>query len=223
MKALDRVGAFSGVVWVLLANIGSALIGEGTGDGGSRGEQILDEAERIAANPWTRLALVLVVLANMALIMFIGYLCWRVRDGRWLATTAIVGGTLAVVSNLMSMALVFTTSNLRNEISPELAHTLDNLDGAGHWVQSLPLGVFVLFVSAAALLTHAFNRVLAWVGIAVGAISIIVLAASGLPVIDDSFAWPFLLVLLWAAVVSLWLGFARTRKPVPSSTAAPAS
>ena len=223
MKTLDRVGAFSGVVWVLLANIGSALIGEGTGDGGSRGEQILDEAERIAANPWTRLALVLVVLANMALIMFIGYLCWRVRDGRWLATTAIVGGTLAVVSNLMSMALVFTTSNLRNEISPELAHTLDNLDGAGHWVQSLPLGVFVLFVSAAALLTHAFNRVLAWVGIAVGAISIIVLAASGLPVIDDSFAWPFLLILVWALVVSLWLGFARTRKPAPSSTAAPAA
>ena len=223
MKTLDRVGAFSGAAWVLLANISSALVGNPTGDGGSRGQQILDEPQRIADNPWTRLALALAILGNMGLIMFIGYLCWRVRDGRWLATTAIVGGTLAVIANLTSMALVLTTSALRDEMSPELAHTLENLDGAGHWVQSLPLGVFVLFVSAAALLTHAFNRVLAWAGVAVGAISIIVLAASGLPVIDDSFAWPFLLVLVWALVVSLWLGFARTRKPAPSSTAAPAS
>lgn len=221
MKALDRVGAFSGAAWVLLANISSALVGEGTGGGGPPGQRILDEAQRIAENPWTRPAYALVIIANMALMMFIGYLCWRVRDGGWLAITAIVGGATAIVAILTSMALVITISTLRNEISPELALALQDLDGAGHLVQSLPLGVFVLFASVAALVTRAFNRVLGWAGVVVGATSIIVFAAGGLPATDEFFAWPFLLVLLWVTVVSLWLGLSRTKKTAPSPAAAP--
>ena len=41
------------------------------------------------------------------------------------------------------------------------------------------------------------GRVLSWAGIAVGATSIVVLAATGLPANEEFFLWPFLLVLLW--------------------------
>ena len=87
-------------------------------------------------------------------------------------------------------------------------------------MQLLPLGVFALFASAAALVTRTLGRVLSWAGIAVGATSIIVLAATGLPANEEFFIWPFLLVLLWIVVLSLRFGFARRRTPTPVSMAA---
>ena len=53
MNAMDRIGAFSGAAYVLLANLGSALIGVGPNGAESPGQRILDEQQRIAENPWT--------------------------------------------------------------------------------------------------------------------------------------------------------------------------
>jgi hypothetical protein len=108
---------------------------------------------------------------------------------------------------------------LRNDMSPQLARALQDVDGAGHLVQLLPFGVFALFASAAALVTRTLGRVLSWAGITIGATSIITLAATGLPANDDFFLWPFLLVLLWIAVLSLRFGFARIRTGTPAAVA----
>lgn len=211
ITALDRIGAFSGLAYVLFANIGSALIGEGSGSAESPGQRILDEQQRFAENPWTPAAFAAVILAQLSLMMFIGYLSARVRDAGWLAMTAIVGGAAAFIANLLSVSLVIAVYVLRNDMSPDLARALIDVDGAGHLVQLLPLGVFVLFVSAAALVTGQLGRVLSWAGIAVGATNIVTLAATGLPTNEDFFLWPFLLVLLWILVISLRFGFARNR------------
>ena len=221
LNAMDRVGAFSGAAYVLLANFGSALIGESSSGAESPGQRILDEHQRYAENPWTSVAFAMVILALMALMMFVGYLCSRVRDAGWLATTALIGGTAALIANFLSVSLLIAVFVLRDDISPELARALQDVDGAGHLVQLLPLGVFVLFASAAALVTRTLGRVLSWAGIAVGATSIIVLAASGLPANDDFFLWPFLLVILWMAVISVRLGFARRRTSTPATVVAP--
>ena len=220
VNAMDRVGALSGAAYVLLANFGSALIGESSTSAESPGQRILDEQQRYAENPWTNVAFAAVILAQMALMVFVGYLCSRVRDAGWLATTALIGGTAALIANFLSVSLLIAVFVLRDDISPELAWVLQDVDGAGHLVQLLPLGVFVLFASAAALVTATLGRVLSWAGIAVGATSIGVLAASGLPANDEFFLWPFLLVLLWMAAVSLRLGFARRRTSTPVAVAA---
>lgn len=222
MNAMDRVGAFSGVAYVVLANVGSALVGEGSTGSESPGQLILDEQQRIAENPWTRVAFAVLVLAQLAFIVFVGYLCSRLRDARWLTTTALVGGTAAVMANLFSMSIVIDVFVLRDDIPPELARALVGLDGAGHLVQLLTLGVFVLFASAAALHTRTLGRVLSWAGLAIGATSIVVFAATGLPEHEDFFLWPFLLVILWLAVISLRLGFARTRDTAAALVAATA-
>jgi hypothetical protein len=219
MNAMDRVGALTGAAYVLLANIGGALIGEGAGGAASPGQRILAEQERIAGNPWTNAAFAVVILAQLAFMIFVGYLCSRVRDAGWFATTALIGGTAAIIANLLSVSIVITVFVLRNDIPPEVARALIDLDGAGHLVQLLPLGVFVLFASAAALVTRALGRVLSWAGIVIGATSIIVLAATGLPSNEDFFLWPFLLFLLWVAVISLRFGFARRS----TTTTAPVS
>jgi hypothetical protein len=214
---MDRVGAFSGAAYVLLANLGGALIGQSSNGAESPGQRILDEQQRYAENPWTNVAFAMVILAQMALMMFVGYLCSRVRDAGWLATTALIGGTAALIANILSLSIVIAVFVLRDDISPELARALQDVDGAGHLVQLLPLGVFALFASAAALVTQTLGRVLSWAGIAVGATSIVVLAATGLPANDEFFIWPFLLVLLWVSVLSLRFGFARRDTATPAA------
>ena len=142
------------------------------------------------------------------------------RFAGWLATTALIGGTAALIANFLSLSIVIAVFVLRDDMSPELARALQDVDGAGHLVQLLPLGVFVLFASAAALVTRTLGRVLSWAGIAVGATSIVVLAATGLPADEEFFIWPFLLVVLWMAVISLRLGFARGRAATPAAVEA---
>ncbi|POH71726.1 hypothetical protein [Arthrobacter glacialis] len=222
MKAMDRFGAFSGVAYVALANVGSALVGEGATGSGSPGQLILDEQQRIAQNPWANAAFAVLVLAQMAFIVFVGYLCSQLRHAGWLATTALVGGIAAIMANLTSMAIVIDVFVLRDDIPPELARALVGVDGAGHLVQLLTLGVFVLFASAAALQTRTLGRVLSWAGMAIGVTSIAVLAATGLPENEDYFLWPFLLVILWIAVISLRLGFVRNRERAPAAVVAAA-
>ncbi len=211
LSAMDRVGAFSGAAYVLLASLGGALIGEASSSAGSPGQLILDEQQRYALNPWTDVAFAAVILAQLALMVFVGYLCSRVRDAGWFATTALIGGATALIANFLSVSIVITLFVLRDDLSPELARALQDVDGAGHLVQLLPLGVFALFASVAALVTRTLGRVLSWGGIAIGATSIVALAATGLPATDEFFLWPFLLILVWIAVTSLRLGFARSR------------
>jgi hypothetical protein len=211
LNAMDRIGALSGAAYVLLANLGSSLIGENSSGAESPGQRILDEQQRISENPWADAAFAVVILAQLAFMVFVGYLCSRVRDAGWLATTALIGGIAAIMANLASVSIVITGFVLRDHISPELARVLQDVDGAGHLVQLLPLGVMAVFASAAALLTGTLGRVLSWAGIAVGATSIVVLAGTGLPSNEEFFLWPFLLVLLWVVIVSLRLGFARLR------------
>jgi hypothetical protein len=220
MHAMDRVGAFSGAAYVLLAILGSALIGESTSGAESPGQRILEDQLRYAENPWTNVAFAMVILAQMALMVFVGYLCSRVRDAGWLATTALIGGTAALIANFLSVSLVIAVFVLRDDISPELARALQDVDGAGHLVQLLPLGVFALFASAAALVTRTLGRVLSWAGIAVGGTSILVLAVSGLPANEDFFIWPFLLILVWVVAISLRFGFARHRTSTPAAVVA---
>jgi len=219
-SSVDRVGAFSGVVYVLLANLGSMLVGVGPGGEGSPGQLMLDESRRIAENPWTRLAFAMLILAYLAWMVFAGYLCWRVRDGGWFATTALVGAIAAITVNLAATSAGLTVYLLREVLTPDIARALTDLDGIGHMLLVLPAGAFVLFVSAAALTTKVLGRVLSWSGIAIGATCIVVTAATALPSTEDLFLWPFLLVLLWMAVVSLRLGFARNRTRVPAVEAA---
>lgn len=222
MNAVDRIGALSGAAYVLLGMLGSALIGEGSDGAGSTGQRILDEQQRYAESPWTNVAFAVVILAQMALMVFVGYLCTRIRDAGWLATTALVGGISALIANLLSVSLVIAVFVLRDDISPELARALQDVDGAGHLVQLLPLGVFALFASVAALVTRTLGRVLSWGGIAIGATSIVTLAATGLPADEELFLWPFLLVLLWMAVLSLRFGFARSGTATPTTGTATA-
>jgi hypothetical protein len=218
---MNRVGAFSGAAYVLLVNVGSSLAGQASETEGSPGQQILDEQSRIADNPLAPVGMGLILVGFVAWMMFVGYLYSRLRRGGWLATTALIGGTVTVAVNLASASSILVLYLLRDDISPETARVLMDLDGAGFILQLVPAGVFAFFAAAAALVTRVLGRILSWAGMVIGATSILVNAATALNLSEEFFPWPFLLVLLWVAVVSLRLGFARTRTALPSAVDAP--
>ena len=77
-------GSLSGAAYVLLANLGARARSVGAQRCGIPDSGTLDEQQRYAENPSTNVAIAMVILAQMALMMFIGYLCSRVRDAGWL-------------------------------------------------------------------------------------------------------------------------------------------
>jgi hypothetical protein len=114
---------------------------------------------------------------------------------------------------------------MRDQISPQIARALLDMDTAAFVTTWLPFGIFVAFASAAGLQTGVLGRVLGWGGVVVGTVTVLVTAVTGVHVLSAIFV-PFLLCLVWELLVSLRLGLARTRTveteiQVPTAQVAP--
>ena len=102
------------------------------------------------------------------MIVFISYLSTRVRDAGWLATAALAGGLIEVAIKLGSGAPMFAAYLLRDEISPETARVLIDMNGAAFVISWLPLGLFVACAAGAGMRVGVLGRVLGWGGVVVG-------------------------------------------------------
>jgi hypothetical protein len=215
MKIIDRFGALSGAAYVLLVGVGNVM---GTPPGPQpdhpTGQQDLDALHWLAGNPAAQAGVSLELLGFAAWILFVGYLCTRVRAGGWLAGAALVGGAVSVAVKVGSGAPAITAYLLRNEIPPETARVLTDLNGVAFVVDMMPAGLFVACAAGAAMATHTLGRVLGWGGVTAGVVAVISTAATGLH-IDSVVAVPFLLCLLWILLVSFRLGLSRRRASVP--------
>jgi hypothetical protein len=121
---------------------------------------------------------------------------------------------MSVAVKVGSAAPVFTAYVLRDEITPETARVLTDLNGAAFMVDMMPAGLFVACAAIAALNTHTLGRVLGWGGVVAGASAVIVTSATGVHV-ESFVAVPFLLCFVWILLVSFRLGFGRSRASVP--------
>ena len=92
VTAMDRVGAFSGATYGVLANIGIAIGSDPELPDEPTGQQSLDGLNRLAANPLAQAAISLEFFALVAWMVFVGYAAWRVRAAGWLAAVVLVGG-----------------------------------------------------------------------------------------------------------------------------------
>jgi hypothetical protein len=174
------------------------------------GQESLDALARMAANPAARAAISIEWLAFVAWMVFVGYVCWRVRAAGWVAMVALVSGIVEIAVKLGSAGPLISAYLLRDEISPEQASILTQINKADFMVGILPAGVFVLCAAIAALQTQQLGRVLAWSGIAIGAANIATAVAIGINLPESGFAPSFLLILVWEVVISLRWGFARS-------------
>jgi hypothetical protein len=86
--------------------------------GPSHRQQNIDYLNWLAGSTVGQLGLTLELLGFAAWVLFVGYLCARVRAGGWLATAALTGGIVSIAVKIGSAAPLFTAFLLRNEISP---------------------------------------------------------------------------------------------------------
>jgi hypothetical protein len=225
MRILDRCGALTGAVYVLLVMVGNMMSTDSPGPQAAHptGQQDIASLRWLAGSTSGQVGVTLELLSFAALMLFVGYLCTRVRAAGWLATAALAGGVIAVAVKLASAAPMFAAYVLRDGISPEMARVLTDMNSAAFVVYWLPTGVFVACAAGAALAARTLGRTLSLGGVVVGTAAVIVTAVTGVHVLTAN-ALPFLLCLLWILLVSLRLAVQRTsRVAEPAPDLAPAS
>ncbi|MEV6489433.1 hypothetical protein AB0M20_12505 [Actinoplanes sp. NPDC051633] len=221
MKILDRYGALTGAAYVVLIMAGSSMSTDaGPPRNGSLGQQDIDHLHWLASSTSGQVGVVLELLGFAAWMLFIGYLCSRVRAGGWLATAALTGGIVSVAVKVTSAAPILTAYLLRDELTPQTARLLTAMNGLAFGVDWLPVGLFVACASAAALATRTLSRVLGWGGVVVGTVTVISTAVTGVH-LDAGNPLPFLACLLWILVISVRLAIHRVPRVAPPATPIP--
>ena len=221
MRIVHRCAALTGAAYIVLANVGNAMstdAGPPPNPAHSPGQQDLDYLHWLARSTSAQVGLTLELLGFAAWMLWVGYLCTRVRAGGWLATAALTAGVVSVAVKLTSAAPLFAAYGLRDSLSPETAHVLDYMNGVSFGVDWLPVGLFVACAAGAALATRTVGRILGWGGVFAGTGTVIFTAVTGVH-LDTANALPFLVCMLWILVVSVRLAIWRT--PRPASQVAP--
>jgi hypothetical protein len=211
MGIVDRFGALSGAAGIVLVVVGSDVLGTPPGPQVAHptGEQDLANLHWLAGHASAQVGVSLELLGFALMLVFVGYICTRVRNGGWLATAALAGGVVEVAVKLGSGAPMFAAYMLRDELSPQAARVLIDMNSAAFVTTWLPMGVFVASAAGAGMLSGELGRILGWGGVVVGSTTVLVMAATGVHMLAAIFV-PFLLCLLWILLVSVRLGFQRT-------------
>ena len=97
------------------------------------------------------MGITLELLGLALMLVFVGYICTRVRSGGWLATAALAGGVIEVAVKLASGAPMFVAYLLRDELSPQTARVLTDMNSAAFVITWLPMGIFVAGAAAAGM------------------------------------------------------------------------
>ena len=222
MKLVDRFGALCGALSILLVIVGSDVLGTppGVQVAHPSGQQDVDYLRWLAENPSAQLGVSVELLGFALLILFIGFVATRVRDAGWLASAALAGGVIEVAIKLGSAAPMFAAYLLRDEISPQTARVLVDMNGAAFVTTWLPMGIFVGCTAAAGMITNVLGKVLGWFGVVAGSAALLATVATGVHILSAFFV-PYLLCLLWILMVSLRLGFTRSAAGMAPAAAAP--
>jgi hypothetical protein len=199
-RSLRRLGAASGIFYVVLTMLGNDVLG---GTESSAG--ILMELLGFAFFPF-----------------FLGslWVCLRSAegDGGWLSATAFGGGLVALAVKLASAAPILAV-RASEGIDPGIAKALIAVNDASFGITFLPLAVMLSATAIVAVRTGALPRWLGW-GAAVVALGLLG-ALSAVVIAPSSPEWvflPMLLFLLWTVATSIAL-IQRAGKPYPVETA----
>jgi hypothetical protein len=178
-------GALSGAAFVVLILVGNTLYVEG-------GQQTL--------------GLAIELLGFVAAACFIAYAAAASREATgWVPRLAVVGGVSMVAIKVGSLAPILAAR--QPGVTPEVAGALIELNSGGFVASWFPHGLFVVGVAAAGLVSCRLPRVVAWLGIGIGAACTAMVAMPG----TEPLVVPYLLSLLWIIVASILLARGELR------------
>jgi hypothetical protein len=220
---MRRIGAASGLAYVVLVGVGNALdtAGSHVDDSSSAAAVLADLRDHDSLINHVGIAMEL--LGFLALVGFVAYLARVLRraespDG-WLAGAAYTAGALTLAVKLPSLAPMIVAYLRLDTIDAPTARLLVDLNSAAFFVSLGTTAAFVGFASLSALTSGALPRRLAAIGAVLGGLGLVTLAFG----YDGPAVLPFLLSLLWLAVVSLVLVRATTTEGAPQGALASVS
>lgn len=210
----ERLAMAGGAVYVLAILIGNSLVETGS-SGAEDGPGVLADLQR-DTSAVQDVGLVLEVLGFAAFLVFLGALHRTLRraegpDG-WLAATAFGAGIATVAVKVGSVAPVMAAGARSDELTPDLARTLNDLGGAAFVISGYTSGIFVAAAAAAALATRVLPRWLAISGVVIGLLTVAA-GTAGIVYPGGYVPVPFLLGLLWVLVTSGLLTLRRPTAP----------
>ena len=205
----ERVGAASGAAYAVLLMVGGPMMTAGGSDPTTpASDEALASWQRMAESGSAKLGVGLALLAFAAFGVFLGYLHSVLRrvEGpeSWLPTSAVIAGVSALLIKWGSASFVGAAITRSDELSPDLARTLNDLDVAAFWASWLPYAVFVGVSALVILRTRFVPSAFGWVGLglAVAGVATSVSIDVGM---SESGAAPYLLSVLWVLALSLVL------------------
>lgn len=213
----ERLAAATGAIYAVAIMVGNGIATSGQSNTPT-GQQVLHDLQhRTTAQ---NVGIVLEVLAFAALMIFLGYL-YRVlrraeRPESWGAAAALVTGIVPTAVKLGSAAPGLAALLRRDDLTPDLARTLNDIGGAAFIISGWAFGVFVAVAAGAAFFSRVLPRWLAVSGLVVGALTVVAGVAG---VLDPAgyMPVPFLLCIAWVLVTSVvWT--LRPPRPVTRTT-----
>ena len=202
----QRLALASGAMYVVAILTGNGLA-EGGESSGDDAAAVLAELQR-DLSPVQAFGLTLEILGFVLFVVFVGALYRTLRraeasDG-WLAVTALGAGLVSVAGKIASIGPAMVARQRADDLSPELARALEDINGAGFVISGYTLGIFLAAAALGSLVTRLLPRWLAATGVVVGVLTI----AAGTAGILDPAGYvpiPFLLGLAWILAVSVVL------------------
>ena len=172
MNAMDRVGAFSGAAYFVLANIGNTLGQDASVPENATGREILDSYGRLAGDVSRQIGIGVEMLGLAAWVVFVAYVYSRTRAAGWLGRRR--AGRRDDLDRGEVRILRAPDHPLpppRRHESGDSAHAHHPQPGVVH-DRHTASGIFVACGAAAAMITHSLGRVLGWAGVVVGAVNV---------------------------------------------------
>jgi hypothetical protein len=201
-----RLAAASGAFYVAAIIVGNVLelSGSGAGTDGSSELAFLQRDLSVVNVS----GFVLATLGFAAFVVFLGYLHSALRraegaDG-WVASAALGAGLLSLAVKVGSISAIVAGTYRKDELTPDLARTLVDLNGAAFVVFGLSFGLFVTISSAGCLAYRMSARWLGWSGVVIGSLAFVA-GVAGLIAPDRYNPLAFVGSLAWTLVLSVVL------------------
>src|SRR3954471_15604536 len=200
-----RIAAATGAVYVALIMVGNGLA---TGNGDPEDGPTILAHLREGRSPTQTIGVLMEVVGFAVFLVFLGYLYRVLRraegtDG-WGAAVALGAGLVTTAVKLSSATAMLAAEAHPDQLTPDLARTLNDIGGGGFVVSGYVYGIFVAAAAGAALASRALPR---WLGIS-GLVAGTLAVAAGAAGVLDPIGYvpvPFLLCLAWVLVTSIAL------------------